>query len=80
MELECNGRPLDGLTAGIRKSLKSLDIEYDFRGLLYCRDGSVINVICSLSKMLYKNGKLLSYLQKYCNCQTGFRTSLLKDL
>ena len=92
----------------------------------YGRDGSVVNVIYSISKMWYKNGKgdpkgfkhfmttnniktninmmiryvgnhmhvlfhlagsiyfirekLLLYLQKYCSCQTGFRTSLLKDL
>ena len=124
IELKCNVHPLDGLAAGVRKSLKSLDIEYDFRGSLYGRDGCVVNVIYSLSKMRYKNGKgdpkgfkhfmttntiktnmmiryvgnrmhvlfhlagsiyflrdkLLAYLQKYCNCQTGFRTSLLKDL
>ena len=124
MELKCNVHPLDGLAAGVRKSLKLLDTEYDFRGLLYGRDGSVVNVIYSISKMRYKNGKgdpkgfkhfmatnnintnmmiryvgnrmhvlfhlagsiyfirekLLLYLQKYCNCQTGFRTSLLKDL
>jgi hypothetical protein len=123
-ELKCNVHPLDGLASQARKTCQQIDKSSGFKGSLFGRECSVVNVIYCLSKMRYKNGrgdpkgfngfliqndisskmipryvgnrmhilfhlagsfyslreKLLTYLKNYCNCNTGLKTSLIKDL
>ena len=123
-ELKCNVHPLDGLASQTRKTCQQIDKSSGFKGSLFGREGAVVNVIYSLSKMRYKNGrgdpkgfksflmqnkiaakmipryvgnrmhilfhlagtfyslreKLLTYLTDYCNCNSGLKTGLIKDL
>lgn len=67
---------------GDPKGLKHFMKTNDIKGSMMTRYvGNRMHVLFHLGGTFYfLREKLLSYLQKSCNCQTGFRTSLLKDL
>ena len=57
LELKCNVHPLDGLAHKSRQVLKKVDANLEVKSELFGSECKTANVIYSLSKMRYKQGK-----------------------
>ena len=57
LELKCNVHPLDGIAHKCRSSLKKYDADHNIKGDTYGSDCCAANLIYSISKMRYKQGK-----------------------
>ena len=57
LELKCNVHPLDGIAKKCRDVLKECDSEKETRSDTFGREGCAVNVVYSMTKMRYKQGK-----------------------